>query len=34
MAYIILALLFTTGNSEFFNTVEAQKAEGYKWSRA
>ena len=32
MAYIILALLFTTGNSEFFNTVEAQKAEGYKWS--
>lgn len=31
MAYIILALLFTTGNSEFFNTVEAQKAEGYKW---
>ena len=32
MAYIILALLFSAGNSEFFETAQAQKAEGYKWS--
>lgn len=32
MALIILALLFSAGNSEFFDTVEAQKAQGYKWS--
>ncbi|MDC0862980.1 hypothetical protein OAP74_00725 [bacterium] len=32
MAIIILALLFSIGNNEFFDTVQAQKAQGYKWS--
>lgn len=32
MALIILALMFSVGNSEFFDTVKAQKAKGYKWS--
>jgi hypothetical protein len=31
MALIILALLFSVGNSEFFDTAQAQKAAGYKW---
>ncbi len=32
MALIILVLLFSVGNSEFFDTVQAQKAKGYKWA--
>lgn len=31
MALIILALLFSVGNKDFFDTAQAQKAAGYKW---
>ena len=31
MALIVLSLLFTAGNKDFFDTVDAQKAAGYKW---
>jgi hypothetical protein len=31
MALLILSLLFTAGNKDFFDAVDAQKAAGYKW---
>ncbi len=31
MALIILALLFSVGNKDFFDTATAQKAQGYTW---
>ena len=31
MALIILALLFSVGNKDFFDTAQAQKAAGYIW---
>tara|TARA_R110002110_G_scaffold108584_1_gene271029 strand:+ start:2857 stop:3066 length:210 start_codon:yes stop_codon:yes gene_type:complete len=31
MGLIILAILFSIGNSEFLETAEAQKKAGFKW---
>ena len=31
MGLIILAILFSIGNSEFLETAEEQKKAGYKW---
>ena len=31
MGLLILAVLFTIGNKDFFDTVAVQKAEGYEW---
>lgn len=31
MALLVLSLLFTVGNKDFFDTVDVQKAAGYKW---
>ena len=31
MALIVLALLFSMGNTEFHDTVAEQKAAGFKW---
>lgn len=32
MFYVVLAVAFFTGNSEFFKVVEQQRAQGYTWS--
>lgn len=33
MILVLFAMLFAVDNKEFFDTVEQQKAEGYKWTK-
>ena len=33
MILVLFAILFAVDNKEFFDTVEQQKAEGYKWTK-
>ena len=33
LAAVLFAMLFAVDNKEFFDTVDQQKAEGYKWTK-
>ena len=33
LAAVLFAMLFAVDNKEFFDTVDQQRAEGYKWTK-
>jgi len=33
VAAVLFAMLFAVDNKEFFDTVDQQRAEGYKWTK-